>query len=132
MYGECCDVVRFNLDLNVETECRYQQPVQLMLLRTQAVGLFVELKQRAIINDLAIVITPDNIGNKPGPEFRNIPGNKAIEKRTSVPAGDAILLHRRQVHYRAAIAHCKVLGRYLVDDPRYFVSVPGHPLFVLR
>ena len=54
---------------DVKTACGHQQPVELMMLRAQAVVVLTELKQGPVIDDLAFIIAPDNVGDPSRPEF---------------------------------------------------------------
>ena len=130
LYGQRSYIVRLDSDTDIKSLCRHEQPIQLMMLRTQAVVGFAQLKQCAVVDQLALVIAPDNIGDASGSQPGQVSRQQSIEIRTGVRPRDPVLLHRREIHHRTSAADREIFCRDLVDDARNLVCVPRHPFFI--
>ena len=116
------------LDLYIHTQTRQQQPVELMVLGTETVMTGLQMEQGAIVQHLALIVTPDHIGHAPGLELADISGHQAVEKLNGIRTTDAVFFHGRQIHHTAGTANSKVLRGYLITNPGSLIAIPGHPI----
>ncbi len=79
------DVVRVLDDLDVETEGRARQPVELALLRAQPVVALAQVKDRAVVDDLAVVVAPDAVADPAGLDLGDVAGDQPVQERQAHP-----------------------------------------------
>ena len=67
---EAGDVVRLLDDRTSKPNARALQPFELPLLRAQPIVAFAEMEDRAVIDDLAVVVAPDAVADLARLDFR--------------------------------------------------------------
>src|ERR1700674_3478935 len=113
-------------DLDVETDGRIEQPIELAFRRANPILAFAHAKYRAVIDEMTRIVAPYTVGHTIRLELGDVAGDQAIEVGQRVRSRDAVLHHRRQVIERRGIAdgeifllhRCKDIDRR-VARPRY-------------
>src|SRR5688572_18900707 len=122
------DVVRVLHDRHVEAEGVARQPVELALLRAEAVDALAQVEDRAVVDHLAVVVAPDAVADLTGLDLRDVARDQAVEERERVRAGDQVLGHRRQVEDRAGVPDRRVLELLVEVGVCGRVVLPAVPL----
>ncbi len=129
LHGERRHVLSFVGDRHIQADCGGLQPGKMALLRTQPVLAFAQVEDRAVVDDLALVVAPDRVGDAPGPDLCHVASDQAIDVVERVRSGDAVFRHRRQVEDSRRVANRKVLGVRTVEFVWRRVALPLVPLF---
>ena len=77
-------------------------------LGTESILPISQVENRAVVNDLSLIITPHCIGNSTRFDFSHVAGNEAIEKFECVGTANAVLGHRCQIENTGSISDRKV------------------------
>ena len=79
MQRQACDVDRFFPDADIEADSRGDQPRQMALRGTQTVITITQMKDRAIVDDLALIVAPDRVRYPAGANLAHIARHQAID-----------------------------------------------------
>src|ERR1700681_1295560 len=94
-------------DLDVETDGRIEQPIELAFRRANPILAFAHAKNRAVVDEMTRIVAPYTVGDTIRLELGDVAGDQAIEVGQRVRTRDAVLHHR-----------CKDIDRR-VARPRY-------------
>ena len=91
--------------------------------------LLVDAMDRAVVDDLAVLVAPGRVEDLPDLELRRVAGDHAVDEADRVRAGDAVLVQRADVDERGRLADRVVLDVVGVGvDARGVVARPLPPL----
>ncbi len=96
-------------------------------LAAQDIVVVAVAEQRAVIEQLAVLVAPGRVVDVTDLELRRIADREPVEIVGRIAAGDAVLLHRREVIDRRLIADRAMLHRHVVEGERRRVAGPGAP-----
>ena len=116
---------------DVEAVRGARQPVELPLLRAQPIVAFAQVKDRAVVDDLAVVVAPDAVADLARLDLRDVARDQPIEERQRIGPCDAVLRHRREVEHRAGVADRRVFERLVEVRIGGGVVLPPVPLVQL-
>jgi hypothetical protein len=122
------DLVRVLDDRDVEAERRARQPVELALLRAEPVVALAQVEDRAVVDDLAVVVAPDAVTDLAGLDLRDVARHEAVQERECVRPRNPVLRHRAQIEYGAGVADRCVLERLVEVGVGGRVVLPPVPL----
>ena len=128
LHGQSRDILGLVSDRHVEADRRCLQPCEVALLRAQAIFPFAQVEDRSIVDDLAVVVTPDRVGNASRTNLRHVARDQSVEVVQRVGSRNAVLGHRRQVEHACRIANRKVFGIGTVKLVRTRIALPLVPL----
>ena len=92
--GDTRDLLGGVLDRHVEAGRVVGEPFETRQCRRQAQMIVTEVEHRAIVDDLARIVTPDRVKPTPGPRRRQIAHDHALEECFGVWAPNLILVQR--------------------------------------
>src|SRR5690606_41894434 len=62
-----------------DLERRRGQPREVPFLRTEAIFAIAQVKQRAVIDDLSLVVAPDGVGNASRANLAHVASDEAVD-----------------------------------------------------
>ncbi len=118
------------LDLNIHVHAALPEPAQAGIGRRPAIFVFFEPRNRAIVNHLAIFITPAGINHLANRYFIDVARDHAIDEPGRILARDQIFIKRRDINQRAGITDRVVL--VLVVHLIHAHRVVARPLAIIQ
>ena len=97
-------------DGHVHADCVHVQPAQLRLGGSEAVDLLVDARDRAVVQQLAVVVAPAGVVDLPDLQLVDVARGQAVQQARCVTAGDLVFDQRRDVDQRGVVADRPVLA----------------------
>ena len=117
-------------DLDIHAQGVLAEPAQAGVGGGPAVGVFVEARDGAVVDHLALLVAPAAVDHLAHADLVDVAGDDAVHQLGGVFAGDQVLVERRDVDERGGVADgvVLVLVMHLVDADR----VVARPLAVVQ
>src|SRR5579872_856239 len=117
-------------DLHIHVQTVLPEPAQARIGGCPAINVLLEMRDRAVIDDLAILVAPAAVDNLPDFHLVDVARDDAIHETGRVFAGDQILVERRDVDQRTSVPDrvVLVLVVHFVDADR----VISGPLAIIQ
>ena len=118
------------LDLHIHVQAVLPEPAQAGVGGGPAIVVFFQPRDRAVVDDLALLVAPAAINHLSDFHFVDVAGDDAVHQLGGVLARDQILVERRNIDQRGRIADgvVLVLVMHLVHADR----VVARPLAVVQ
>src|SRR5210317_947790 len=79
LHSQPRDFLGFVHNTDIEADCRVLEPRKVAFLATKTVLAFAQVEDRAVVDDLALVVTPHGVRNAPRLDLRHVARYEAIE-----------------------------------------------------
>ena len=109
--GQAGYIVGVLHDIHIEAHGVGQEPVDLVFLGANSVYTLAQVKNRAVVDHLSVVIAPDAVTDAAGLDLTHIPCHQAVEVGQGVGAGDKVLDHGRNIEHATGVAPGEILHR---------------------
>ena len=116
------------LDRDVEAQGRVEEPVEVVLLGAEPEGPVLQAVERAVVEDLAVVVAPQRVAHPARPEAGDRARREPIDEALRVSTPDPVLVERAQIEERRRVSDREVLLLDLGVDPRRRVAGPASPV----